>query len=225
MTSIAGRRLPRRILQLVGGVLLAGVGISFMIRGGIGAAPWDVLAQGIAMRVPLSFGTVSVLLSLLVLLAWIPLRQRLGVGTIVNALGVGVGADAGFLFVPEVDALWLRILFFVIGLTLFAVGSGLYIGARFGPGPRDGLMTGLHSRLGWPLWLARTIVELSALTLGWILGGVVGIGTVAFALLIGPMVQYFLRLFAVRMPVEETAADEAPGRTRGPHTDEIPVVG
>ncbi|MDR2998917.1 MAG: hypothetical protein LBU78_12460, partial [Microbacterium sp.] len=216
MTKTAGRRLPRRILQLVGGVLLAGIGISFMIRGGIGAAPWDVLAQGIATRVPLTFGTVSVILSLLVLLAWIPLRQRLGVGTIVNAVGVGIGADAGFLFVPEVDALWLRILFFVIGLTLFAVGSGLYIGARFGPGPRDGLMTGLHSRLGWPLWLARTIVELSALALGWILGGVVGIGTVAFALLIGPMVQYFLRLFAVRMPADETATDEAPGRTRGP---------
>ncbi|MFC4139403.1 MULTISPECIES: YitT family protein [unclassified Microbacterium] len=219
MTKVTGRRLPRRILQLVVGVFLFGLGISFMIRAGIGAAPWDVLAQGIALRVPLSFGTVSVILSLLVLLLWIPLRQRPGIGTIVNALGVGVAADVGFLIIPEVGSLWLRILSFATGLTVLAVGSGLYIGAHFGPGPRDGLMTGLHARLGWPIWLARTVVELSALVAGWLLGGVVGLGTVAFALLVGPMCQFFLTIFAVRLDGGESRPP------RAPRSDELPAVG
>ncbi|WP_353113710.1 hypothetical protein [Microbacterium sp.] len=195
-----GRRLPRRIVQLIVGVFLYGIGISFIVRGQIGAAPWDVLTQGIANHVPLSFGVITVLVSIVVLLLWIPIRQRLGIGTVVNALLVGPSADVGFLLVPESEELWLRIVYFVVGLIVLAGATGLYIGGRFGPGPRDGLMTGLHDRLGWPIWLVRTALEVTVVAVGWLLGGNVGIGTLAFALLVGPLCQFFLRVFDVRLP-------------------------
>lgn len=199
MSRGTGRRLPRRIAQLCVGVFLYGIGIAFIIRGAIGAAPWDVLTQGISFHVPLSFGVVTVLVSILVLLLWIPIRQRPGVGTIVNALFVGPSADVGFLVIPQSDLLWLRVLFFVLGLTVLAAATGMYIGAHFGPGPRDGLMTGLHERLGWPIWVVRTALEVTVVLIGWILGGNVGVGTVAFALFIGPLCQFFMRIFAVRV--------------------------
>lgn len=199
MTRFTGRRLPRRLVQLFVGVFLYGVGIAFIIRGAIGAAPWDVLTQGITHHVPLSFGTVTILVSVVVLLVWIPIRQRPGFGTIVNALGVGPAADATFLVLPEPEMLWARVLFFAIGLTVLAAATGLYIGAHFGPGPRDGLMTGLHQRLGWPIWAVRTALEVTVVIIGWALGGNVGAGTVAFALLVGPMCQFFMRVFAVRL--------------------------
>ncbi|MGB4136457.1 MAG: hypothetical protein WA971_07830 [Microbacterium sp.] len=193
------RRLPRRVAQLVVGVFLYGIGIAFIIRGGLGAAPWDVLTQGVTRHVPLTFGTVTIIISAIVLLMWVPIRQRPGIGTVVNALGVGPAADVGFLFLPEPDTLWLRILFFLIGLTVLAAATGLYIGAHFGPGPRDGLMTGLHQRLGWPIWVVRTGLEVTVVVIGWVLGGTVGVGTVAFALLVGPLCQFFMRVFAVRL--------------------------
>ena len=146
---------------------------------------------------PLSVGTVTILVSIVVLLLWIPLRQRPGPGTIVNALGVGPAVDVTLLVLPAVEALWLRALLFAIGLTVLAAATGLYIGARFGPGPRDGLMTGLHERTGRPIWLVRTAIEVSVVAVGWALGGGVGIGTLAFALLVGPLCQVFLRVFAV----------------------------
>lgn len=195
-----GRHLPRRIVQLIVGVFLYGIGISFIVRGQIGAAPWDVLTQGIANHVPLSFGVITVLVSIVVLLLWIPIRQRLGIGTVVNALLVGPSADVGFLLIPESEELWLRIVYFVVGLIVLAGATGLYIGGRFGPGPRDGLMTGLHDRLGWPIWLVRTALEVTVVAVGWLLGGNVGIGTLAFALLVGPLCQFFLRVFDVRLP-------------------------
>jgi uncharacterized membrane protein YczE len=191
--------MPRRIGQLLVGLFLYGIGIAFIVRGAIGAAPWDVLTQGIARHVPLTFGMITILVSVVVLLLWIPLRQRPGVGTVLNALLVGPSADVGFLLIPETDSLWIRIPFFVIGLLLLSAATGLYIGASFGPGPRDGLMTGLHRRSGWPIWIVRTGLEVTVVAVGWALGGNVGIGTVAFALLVGPLCQFFMRLFRIRL--------------------------
>ncbi len=220
MSRLSGRRLPRRVAQLLVGVFLYGIGIAFIVRGVIGAAPWDVLTQGIANQVPLSFGAITILVSIVVLLLWIPIRQKPGIGTIVNALGVGPAADVGFLLIPEGQPLWVRILFFIIGLTVLAAATGLYIGAHFGPGPRDGLMTGLHQLTGFPIWVVRTALEVTVVAAGWALGGNVGVGTVAFALLVGPMCQFFMRLFSVPLP--ERASPETRDDTR---SGEIPAVG
>lgn len=201
MNALRGRRLPRRSTQLLVGLFLYGIGIAFMVRGQIGAAPWDVLSQGITRHVPLSFGVVTILISVVVLLLWIPLRQKLGIGTVLNALLVGPAADVGLWLIPADQPLWLRICFFVIGLLVLSAATGLYIGANFGPGPRDGLMTGLHTQTGWRIWIVRTGIEIVVVALGWALGGNVGLGTVAFALLVGPLCQYFMRLFAI--PVQK----------------------
>ncbi|MCC2029016.1 hypothetical protein KEC56_05725 [Microbacterium sp. YMB-B2] len=202
---VRGRRLPRRIAQLLIGLFLYGIGIAFMVRGEIGAAPWDVLTQGIATHVPLTFGVITILTSIVVLLLWLPLRQRYGIGTLLNALLVGPSADIGLLLIPTGQPLWLRIGFFVIGLVVLAAATGMYIGAHFGPGPRDGLMTGLHTRTGWPIWAVRTGIEVVVVAVGWALGGNVGVGTLAFALLVGPLCQYFLRIFAIRLPADRTS--------------------
>ncbi|BDZ38307.1 YczE/YyaS/YitT family protein [Microbacterium suwonense] len=206
MRRLTGRRLWRRVPQLLVGLFLYGIGIAFMIRGVIGAAPWDVLAQGIATHVPLTFGTITIAVSGVVLLMWIPLRQKLGIGTVLNALLVGPSADIGFLLIPEIDVLWVRVVFFAIGLTVLAAATGLYIGAHFGPGPRDGLMTGLHRVTKRPIWVVRTALEVTVVAIGWLLGGNVGVGTVAFALLVGPMCQYFMQIFDVRPAPQPTRA-------------------
>ncbi|MHC9044027.1 membrane protein YczE [Microbacterium saperdae] len=219
MTRFAGRRMPRRIGQLLVGLFLYGIGIAFIVRGAIGAAPWDVLTQGIARHVPLTFGMITILVSVVVLLLWIPLRQRPGAGTVLNALLVGPAADVGFLLIPETDSLWIRILFFVVGLLLLSAATGLYIGAAFGPGPRDGLMTGLHRRSGWPIWIVRTGLEVTVVAVGWALGGNVGIGTVAFALLVGPLCQFFMRVFRVRLdraPTDGVSEAAATAQIRTP---------
>lgn len=200
MNRVHGRRLPRRIVQLLIGLFLYGMGIAFMVRGEIGAAPWDVLSQGIALHVPLTFGVITILTSIVVLILWLPLRQRYGVGTVLNALLVGPSADVGLFLIPAGQPLWLRIAFFIIGLLVLAAATGLYIGARFGPGPRDGLMTGLHARTGRPIWVVRTCIEIVVVAIGWALGGNVGIGTLAFALLVGPLCQFFMRIFDVKIP-------------------------
>ena len=197
MSALQGRRLLRRWMQLLIGLFLYGIGIAFMVRGQIGAAPWDVLSQGITRHVPLTFGVVTILVSIVVLLLWIPLRQKLGIGTVLNALLVGPAADVGLAVIPADQPLWLRICFFVIGLLVLSAATGLYIGAQFGPGPRDGLMTGLHKQTGWRIWIVRTGIEIVVVAVGWALGGNVGVGTVAFALLVGPLCQYFMRLFAM----------------------------
>lgn len=178
----------RRILQLVVGQSAYGLGAALLIRADIGLDPWDVLTQGLSERIGLSFGTLTILIGALVLLAWIPLRQRPGFGTVLNVVLVGPAIDVGLAWFPAASGLWAQGLEFTLGLLVLAVASGLYVGARLGPGPRDGLMTGLHSRLGWPIWLCRTLVEGTVLVAGWLLGGSVGVGTVAFAVLIGPMV-------------------------------------
>lgn len=189
--------MPRRITQLLVGVFLYGIGIAFLVRSALGAAPWDVLTQGLTRHVPLTFGIVTTIVSGIVLLLWIPIRQKPGAGTVVNALLVGPSADVGFLFIPVREQLWQQALLFAIGLLVLSAATGLYIGANFGPGPRDGLMTGLHVRLRRPIWLVRTCLEVTVVLIGWALGGVVGIGTLLFALLVGPLCQFFLRVFAV----------------------------
>lgn len=206
MSRVRGRRMPRRIVQLLIGLFLYGIGIAFMIRGEIGAAPWDVLSQGISLHVPLTFGVITILTSVVVLLLWLPLRQRYGIGTLLNALLVGPSADVGLFVIPTGQPLWLRVGFFVIGLLVLSAATGLYIGAHFGPGPRDGLMTGLHKRTGWPIWIVRTGIEIVVVAVGWSLGGNVGIGTLAFALLVGPLCQYFMRIFSVQIAPRPTAA-------------------
>jgi len=187
----------RRILQLVVGLFLYGLAIAMMIQAGVGVSPWDVLSQGVALQTGLSFGLVTNLIGLVVLLLWIPIRQRPGIGTVLNVLIIGPSAEVGLAVLPQPDVLWAQVLLFAGGLALLAIATGLYIGARFGPGPRDGLMTGIHERFGVRIWIVRTIIEGSVLAIGWLLGGNVGFGTVAFALLIGPMVGVALPLLRV----------------------------
>jgi uncharacterized membrane protein YczE len=190
--------LTRRLLQLLVGLFLYGLAIALMVRAGIGVAPWDVLTQGIVRQTGLGFGLVVFLTSVVVLLLWIPLRQKPRFGTIANALLVGPFADLGLHVLPQQTVWWAQGLTFALGLLLLAAASGLYIGASFGPGPRDGLMLGLHRRFGVRVGVARTAIEVTVLAIGWLLGGQVGVGTALEALLIGPMVAVALPLFAPR---------------------------
>lgn len=190
----------RRWGQLLLGLFLYGVALALMVRADIGLDPWTVLAQGIEAQTGWSIGLIVVLIGLAVLLLWVPLRQRPGIGTVLNALLIGPAMDLALLVLETPDELWGSILMFAGGLSLLAIATGLYIGARFGPGPRDGLMTGAHARYGWPIWKVRTGVEVTVLAIGWLLGGTVGVGTVAFALLIGPMVGVTLPRLRVPEP-------------------------
>ena len=198
--------LTRRITQLLIGLFVYGIAISMMVRAGIGVSPWDVLAQGLSLKTGIPFGLITNIVGLVVLLFWIPLRQRPGVGTVLNVLLIGPAAQFGLWLIPQQTEPWIQVALFTAGLLLLAVATGLYIGPRMGPGPRDGLMTGLHARTGWPIWSVRTGIEVTVLIIGWILGGNVGIGTLAFALLIGPLCSLTLPLFAIRLP-EAAAAD------------------
>jgi uncharacterized membrane protein YczE len=200
--------MTRRIVQLAVGLFAYGIAISLMIRAGIGVSPWDVLSQGVSLHTGIPFGLVTNIIGLVVLLFWIPIRQKPGIGTVANVIVIGPSAQFGLWLLPEQTDLVARILFFAGGLALLAIATGLYIGARFGPGPRDGLMTGIHRRFGWRIWIVRTAIEVVVLTIGWLLGGNVGIGTLAFALLVGPMVSVTLPLLLV--PAAETKREEVP---------------
>src|SRR5690554_1409892 len=182
-------RTVRRYSQLALGLVLFGLSLAILVRAELGLPPWDVLHQGVSERTGLTFGTVVIGFSLLVMLGWIPLRQRPGVGTLANAVGVGLFVDLGLLLLPDVSHLGLRIAMLLGGIALCGWSTGLYVGAGLGPGPRDGLMTGLAAR-GVPVGVARVAIELTALVVGWVLGGTVGLGTVAFALLVGPVVHW-----------------------------------
>ena len=190
-------RWARRVSQLLVGLFLYGIAIALMVRAGIGVSPWDVLTQGLAKQTGLPFGLLTNLIGVVVLLLWIPIRQKPGVGTVLNVLLIGPSAQLGLWLIPQQTVPWVQALVFAGGLALLAIATGLYIGARLGPGPRDGLMTGLHRRTGWKIWIVRTIIEVTVLTIGWILGGQVGVGTLLFALLIGPMVNVTLPLLTV----------------------------
>jgi uncharacterized membrane protein YczE len=202
--------MARRIIQLLAGLFLYGFSIAMMVRGAIGVPPWDVLTQGLVKQTGLPFGVLTNIIGALVLLLWIPIRQRPGVGTVLNVLLVGPSIEVGLAVVPAAIEWWQQVLLFAGGLALLAVASGLYIGAQFGPGPRDGLMTGIHNRWGFAIWRVRTVIEVSVLSLGWLLGGNVGIGTLAFALLIGPMVGVTLPLLRIRRPAPATPPPTEP---------------
>ncbi|WP_144872783.1 YitT family protein [Microbacterium sp. 1.5R] len=192
ITATSRRDLAERLAQLLVGLFLYGVALGLMVRGGIGVAPWDVLALGVSGSTGLGYGLVTVLVSILVLILWIPLRQRVGLGTLLNALLVGPSADLALALVPTPPSVWVGAPMFVAGLVLLAFATGLYIAADFGPGPRDGLMTGLVRRTGWRVWIVRTLIEGSVLLVGFLLGGPVGVGTVLFAFGVGPLVGLFL---------------------------------
>jgi uncharacterized membrane protein YczE len=198
------RELRRRLPPLIAGLLLLGLAIALSIRAELGLAPWDVFHQGLADTTGVSFGLVVVLVGLVVLLAWIPLRQRVGVGTVFNTMSIGFIANFGLWALPEQDRLAIRIPFLLAALVLFGLGGGLYIGAGLGPGPRDGLMTAIAAR-GHRLWIVRTVLECSVLIAGFALGGDVGLGTLLIALGIGPLTHAALRRF--HLPVHEDAPE------------------
>ncbi|WP_434318800.1 YczE/YyaS/YitT family protein [Leifsonia sp. P73] len=207
--------LTRRLGQLLVGLFLYGIAIALMVRAGIGVSPWDVLAQGVSYKTGIPFGLVTNLVGLVVLAFWIPLRQRPGLGTVLNVLLVGPSAQLGLWIIPQQTVLWAQVLVFAAGLLLLAVATGLYIGPKLGPGPRDGLMTGLHARTGRPIWAVRTAIEVTVLIIGWFLGGNVGVGTLAFALLVGPLCSLTLPFFAIRLPEPAPADAELEGELEG----------
>jgi uncharacterized membrane protein YczE len=199
-------RLPRRLVQLMVGLVLYGLSMAMMVRSSLGLDPWDVFHYGLAQRLPLSFGQVVIVVGALVLLAWIPLRQWPGLGTVANVFVIGLATDAALSIIPAPDGWGPRAALLLGGILLNGIAGGLYIGSQLGPGPRDGLMTGLAHRTGRSIRLVRTCLELSVLVVGWLLGGVVGIGTVLYALLIGPLVHFFLPRLTVDL--RPAASDE-----------------
>ncbi|MDQ2748389.1 MAG: hypothetical protein M3Y44_02460 [Actinomycetota bacterium] len=181
----------RRLAALDVGLILFGLSIALMVRAELGLASWDVLHQGIAQRTGLRFGVVVIAVAAVVMLLWLPLRQRPGFGTLSNVVVVGLAADVALDLLPSAHGLAARIALLVGGVLVNAVATGLYIGAGLGPGPRDGLMIGLAAR-GYSIRIARSAIELTVLVLGWLLGGSVGVGTVLYAVSIGPLVHYLL---------------------------------
>lgn len=194
------RASPRRLASLIFGLAIFGAGDACLVASELGNSPWTVFAEGVSVQTPLSVGAATIATSFVVLLLWIPLRQRPGLGTVANAFVVGLAIDATLLVLPSEVPLGVRWLELSGGIALVAVGSAFYLGAALGPGPRDGLMTGLHRVTGRPVSLVRGGIELTALLLGALLGGTFGVGTVAFALLIGPAVQSALRIARVARP-------------------------
>ncbi|MFI6867215.1 YitT family protein [Nocardia sp. NPDC050406] len=184
--------LLRRLIALYVGLVLYGLSMAVMIRAGLGLDPWDVFHQGVAGRVAISFGAVVAITGVAVLLAWIPLRQRPGLGTVSNVVVIAVAVDAGLWLLPQVHGLPWQVGAMGLAVVVNAVATVLYIGAGMGPGPRDGLMTGLVRRTGQPVWLIRTGIEASVLATGWLLGGSVGIGTLVYAFGIGPLIQLMI---------------------------------
>jgi uncharacterized membrane protein YczE len=197
VAQLRAGRLGRRLTQLYIGLVLYGVSLAMMVRADLGLAPWDVLHSGLAGLVPLTIGQVIVVLSFVVLLLWIPLREVPGLGTVSNAVVIGLALDATLGLLDAPGPLWARTALLVGGVLLNGLATALYIGSQFGRGPRDGLMTGLHRRTGRSLRLVRTGLEVTVVLLGLLLGGVAGLGTVLYALAIGPLTQALLPLCTV----------------------------
>jgi len=202
--------MSSRLLKLYGGLVLFGVSMALMLRARLGLDSWDVLHQGISQRSGLAFGWVVIAVGALVLLLWVPLRQRPGLGTVSNVIVVGLAVDVALDVLPAPAPMGARVAFLAVGIVANGVATGLYIGAGLGPGPRDGLMTALAAR-GHSIRVVRTSIELTVLGAGWLLGGSVGVGTVAYALAIGPLAHYFIPRFAER-PMTSASAGNS-GRT------------
>ncbi|SNY61962.1 YitT family protein [Enterobacter sp. CC120223-11] len=188
----------RRLLQLYVGLCLYGVSIAMYVRAGLGVDPWDVFHLGVSQQLSADFGTVMIVTGALVLLLWIPIRQRPGLGTVSNVIVLGLAANATLSVLGTPDSLWLQSGLLIAAVMLNAVATGMYIGAGFGPGPRDGLMTGIHARTGWSIRAIRTTIEITVLVIGYFLGGSVGVGTLVYALAIGPLIQLCLPWFQVK---------------------------
>ena len=197
MLHETNRSLPTRLITLFAGLFVYGLGVALTVHAGIGIAPWDVLGQGIAIQTGLSFGVSTVVVSIFVLLCWIPLKVRPGFATIANAIFVGLFADFWLLILPELTAYWQQLGVFILGVVVVAIATGLYISSRLGSGPRDGLMQGTANALDKPFWLVRTAFEGSVLTIGWLMGGQVREGTLIFAITIGYLVQVSMKLFKI----------------------------
>ncbi len=211
--QVRAPRLIRRLVQLVVGLSLYGGSMAMMIRASLGLDPWDVLHAGLARQLPMSFGTMVIVVGFLVLLLWIPLRQLPGLGTVANVILIGLVADVALAALSTPDTLVARLALLLSGVVLNALAGALYIGSQLGPGPRDGLMTGLVRRTGLSVRLVRTSLEVAVLSAGWLLGGAVGLGTVVYALAIGPLVHWMLpwATVDVGVPVEVVEAGAIEG--------------
>lgn len=203
---VSGKSLKRRMVQLLAGLVLFGLGIALMLQSGLGLPPWDVLHQGLTSQFGLTVGIWSIIISFVVLLLWIPLRERYGIGTILNAIIIGVVIDLGVLAIPEPPNVWLDTVMLIAGIVVIGLASGMYIGANLGPGPRDGLMTAV-ARRGPSIRVTRWGLEIVVLIAGILLGGTFGIGTIAFVLFIGPIVQFFLPRWSIDTGRPEDAWD------------------
>lgn len=200
---------PGQLAQVALGLWLFGTGEALIISADLGNSPWTVFAQGVAENTPLTIGSATVVTSFFVLLCWIPLREWPGLGTLMNALGIGVAIDVTLGYLPHLDSIGVRWVSLLAGIVVVGLGSGLYLTAGLGPGPRDGLMTGLNRRFGWPLAAARTGIELTAFTVGFLLGGTAGAGTVLFALLIGHAVSFAVTRIGPHAAAPRVARQEA----------------
>ena len=200
--------MARRITRLIVGLLLCGTGIALMIDADLGLAPWDVLHQGIAKHTSLGIGTVAIIVGFVVLLLWLPLKERYGLGTLCNVILIGLTINVLLDVLPEHPPMGVRVAFLIVGTFMFGPGSGFYIGVRLGPGPRDGLMTALAAR-GYSVRVVRTVIEVTVLVIGFALGGRVGLGTLLFAFSIGPNVHFWLDRLALEHPEPETVIGAA----------------
>lgn len=215
LEQLRAPRLTRRVVQLTGGLVLYGFTMALMVRARLGNDPWDVFHQGVSIRIGLSFGSVVILVGVIVLLLWIPLRQMPGLGTVLNTVLIGAAADVALHVFTTPVAVSGRIAFAALGIVGNGIATAMYIGAQLGPGPRDGLMTGLHRQTGWPIGLVRTGMEVTVVLIGLLLGGVFGVATLAYAVSIGPLVQVLLPRFIVdldpgRVPVPVRTRDADP---------------
>jgi uncharacterized membrane protein YczE len=203
-----------RFTKLMLGLYLYGLGIALMVHASIGIPPWDVMAQGIAKQLHLSFGMATVLVSALVMLAWIPIRQKPGIGTLLNGLLIGVFADSVLPWLPVTNVYWIQLLLFVTGMVVVALAMGFYISTNYGTGPRDGFIVGMQRTLKRPLWIVRGSIELTVLALGWLLGGQVREGTVIFAVGIGYLMQLSFKAFGIK--THKPAAETNPAEHKPP---------
>lgn len=209
MEQLRAGKTVRRVSQLLVGLWLYGTAMAMFIRAELGLDPWDVFHYGVQQHLDWSFGTIVIVVGGFVLLLWIPLRQWPGLGTVLNVFVIGIATDVMLVVLEAPEALWLRWTFLLAGIVVNGIGAAMYIGSQYGPGPRDGLMTGLARRTGLSIRLVRTSLEVSVLAIGWLLGGVVGVGTVLYALLIGPAVQAFLPMLTVRLSAPSRTGTQA----------------
>lgn len=206
LEQLRAGRLAVRLPLLVAGLALYGASLAMMVRGSLGVAPWDVLHVGVARFLPLTLGQTVIVVSFVVLLLWIPLGELPGLGTVANSFLVGVSTDLTLGLLDAPSPWWARVTLMAGGVLLNAVATGLYIGSQLGRGPRDGLMTGLVRRTGLSLRRVRTSIEVTVVVLGWLLGGALGVGTVLYALAIGPLVQLLLPRLTVRLPPRDACS-------------------